>query len=67
MTTAVPQVSPGAGRPPAGVAPAGAGARVPSRLALAGIGSSLLIMIVVSAAGPSKAVVHVPRAGAGPP
>lgn len=49
------------------MAPAGAGARVPSRLALAGIGSSLLIMIVVSAAGPSKAVVHVPRAGAGPP
>ena len=62
MTTAVPQVFPGAGRPSAG-----AGARVLSRLALAGIGSSLLIMIVVSAAGPSKAVVHVPRAGAGPP
>jgi hypothetical protein len=62
VTTAVPQVFPGAGRPSAG-----AGARVLSRLALAGIGSSLLIMIVVSAAGPSKAVVHVPRAGAGPP
>ena len=36
-------------------------------MALACIGSSLLIMIVVSAAGPSKAVVSVPRAGLGPP
>jgi len=36
-------------------------------VALACIGSSLLIMIVVSAAGPSKAVVSVPRAGLGPP
>jgi hypothetical protein len=34
---------------------------------VAAIGFSLLTMIVVSAAGPSKAVVHVPRAGGGPP
>jgi hypothetical protein len=36
-------------------------------VALACIGSSLLIMIVVSAAGPSKAVVSLPRPGLGPP
>jgi hypothetical protein len=36
-------------------------------MALACIGSSLLIMVVVSVAGPSKAVVSVPRAGPGPP
>jgi hypothetical protein len=36
-------------------------------VALACIGSSLLIMIAVSAAGPSKAVVSLPRAGLGPP
>src|SRR5262245_27761364 len=34
---------------------------------MAGIGSSLLITIAVSAAGPSKAVVQMPRAGVGPP
>ena len=61
------------GRP--GILPAGPSARAPARarggrlgrVALACIGSSLLIMIVVSAAGPSKAVVSVPRAGLGPP
>jgi hypothetical protein len=36
-------------------------------VALACIGSSLLIMIAVSAAGPSQAVVSLPRAGLGPP
>jgi hypothetical protein len=36
-------------------------------VALACIGSSLLIMIVVSAAGPSKAVVSLPRSGPAPP
>jgi len=36
-------------------------------VALASIGPSLLIMIVVSAAGPSKAVVGLPRPGLGPP
>jgi hypothetical protein len=36
-------------------------------VALGCIGSSLLIMIAVSVAGPSKAVVSVPRAGLGPP
>src|SRR6266566_7213600 len=66
-----------AGTVPAGTVPAGTGAgggataraggRRLGRVALACIGSSLLIMIVVSAAGPSKAVVSVPRAGLGPP
>jgi hypothetical protein len=67
VTAAVPTVSPAAGEPPAGTRPAGAGTRLWSRLALAGIGSSLLIMIVVSAAGPSKAVVTMPRLAGGPP
>src|SRR5436190_22663731 len=70
-----------AGTLPAGTVPAGtvpgtgagggatarAGGRRLGRVALACIGSSLLIMIVVSAAGPSKAVVSVPRAGPAPP
>jgi len=59
-----------AGGLPGGTLPAGtspAGARRLGRAALACIGSSLLIMAVVSVAGPSKAVVSVPRAGAGPP
>src|SRR5438105_11627414 len=66
-----------AGTVPAGTVPAGtgagggatarAGARRLGRAALACIGSSLLIMIVVSAAGPSKAVVSLPRSGPGPP
>src|SRR2546430_7505066 len=61
-----------AGARPAGTGPGGgvvarAGGRRLGRVALACIGSSLLIMIVVSAAGPSKAVVSVPRAGLGPP
>ena len=56
-----------AGTGPGGGAPARAGGRRLGRVALACIGSSLLIMIVVSAAGPSKAVVSVPRAGLGPP
>ena len=63
----------GGGRP--GILPAGPSARGPARarggrlgrVALACIGSSLLIMIAVSAAGPSKAVVSLPRAGLGPP
>ena len=48
-------------------APGAAGTRFPGRLAVAGIGSSLLIMIVVSAAGPNRAVVTVPGPGWGPP
>ena len=56
-----------AGGAPADTAPTGAGGRRLGRVALACIGSSLLIMIVVSAAGPSKAVVSVPRAGPAPP
>jgi len=56
-----------AGAGPAGTTPPGAGARRLGRVALACIGFSLLIMIVVPAAGPSKAVVSVPRAGLGPP
>ncbi|MFI5083017.1 MAG: hypothetical protein ACHQCE_18250, partial [Streptosporangiales bacterium] len=56
-----------AGPGPGGGATARAGGWRLGRVALACIGSSLLIMIVVSAAGPSKAVVSVPRAGLGPP
>jgi hypothetical protein len=45
----------------------GARTRLLGWLALAGIGFSLLVMIAVSVAGPSRAVVTVPRPGAGPP
>ncbi len=58
------------GTGPTGTGPTGgaqARARRLGRAALACIGSSLLIMIVVSAAGPSKAVVSLPRSGPGPP
>ena len=41
--------------------------RVPGRLAVAGISSSLLIMIMVAGVGPSRGVVTLPRAGYGPP
>jgi hypothetical protein len=41
--------------------------RLPGRLAIACIGLSILIMIVVPAAGPSRAVVTMPAAGWGPP
>jgi hypothetical protein len=61
----VPRVPPAAGGRPAGT-PGPRGRRL-GRVALACIGSSLLIMIAVSVAGPSKAVVSVPRAGLGPP
>ena len=47
--------------------PRGARTRPPGWLALAGIGFSLLVMIAVSVAGPSRAVVTVPRPGTGPP
>jgi alpha-1,6-mannosyltransferase len=42
-------------------------ARFGGRLAIACIGSSLLIMIAVPAAGPSRAVVTMPAPGWGPP
>jgi hypothetical protein len=67
MTTDVPRVPPAAGEPPAVTGPARTGTRRWSRLAVACIGFSLLIMIVVSAAGPSQAVVSVPRPAGGPP
>lgn len=49
------------------VGAAGRGSRVPGGLAVAGIGCSVLIMIAVSVAGPSRAVVHMPRPAVGPP
>lgn len=55
------------GGPPALPQLAAARTRLPGRLAIACIGSSILIMIAVSAAGPSRAVVTVPAAGWGPP
>jgi hypothetical protein len=45
----------------------GARTRLLGWLALAGTGFSLLVMIAVSVAGPSRAVVTVPRPGIGPP
>jgi hypothetical protein len=67
MSTAVPREPPAAARPWAGTGPGGAGTGRLGRVAVAGIGSSLLIMIAVSAAGPSNAVVRMPRPAAGPP
>ena len=74
--TAVPGVSrpaqparpapPVPGRPP-GCRPAGSASRLPGRLALTGIAVALLIMIAVSVAGPSRAVVAFPAPAAGPP
>jgi hypothetical protein len=69
----VPRVPPAAGALPASALPASAppASALPAgrlgRVALACIGSSLLTMIVVSAAGRSKAVVSLPRPGLGPP
>ena len=67
-------VAPGVGRPPpavpGGPAAAGAarhGARLTGWLALAGIAASILIMIAVSVAGPSRAVVKISAPAAGPP
>jgi hypothetical protein len=40
---------------------------VPGRLAVAGIGSSLLLMIAIVTAGPSRGVVNVSGPGIGPP
>ena len=71
----LPAAALSAGTGPAGTGPTGTGppagaqarARRLGRVALAGIGSSLLIMIAVSVAGPSKAVVSLPQSGLGPP
>jgi hypothetical protein len=49
------------------VRPARSGGGILGGLALTGIGVALLIMIVVSAAGPSRAVVRFPGPVAGPP
>jgi hypothetical protein len=67
-------VLPGMGGPapslpgsPPGHGPAGSGGGIASGLALTGIGAALLIMIAVSVAGPSRAVVRFPAPAAGPP